>query len=99
MSKIIFISGIHGVGKNYIANIIKEYLTINVYSASDLIEKYSKMDTDIDKKVLNIDANQQNLISSIDIFVKDKLFILLGHFCLFDKHYNIKKLIKKYFLN
>lgn len=98
MKKIIFISGIHGVGKNYIANILKKYSKINVYSASDLIKKYSEMDTDINKKVFNIESNQQNLISSINIFVKDELFILLGHFCLFDKHYRIKKLIKKYFL-
>ena len=97
MNKIIFISGIHGVGKDYIANIIKEYSKINVYSASDLIKKYSEISTDINKKVLNIEANQQNLINSIDMFVKDKLFILLGHFCLFDKHYNIKKIDREIF--
>ncbi|WP_176719992.1 AAA family ATPase [Brachyspira hampsonii] len=97
MNKIIFISGIHGVGKDYIANILKKYSKINVYSASDLIKKYSEMDTDIDKKVLNIESNQQNLITSIDTFVKDELFILLGHFCLFDKHYYIKKIDKEIF--
>lgn len=46
---------------------------------------------------MNIEANQQNLINSIDMFVKDKLFILLGHFCLFDKHYNIKKIDREIF--
>lgn len=43
MNKIIFISGIHGVGKDYIANIIKEYSKINVYSASDLIKNIQKL--------------------------------------------------------
>lgn len=97
MKKIIFISGIHGVGKDYIANILKKYSKINVYSASDLIKKYSEMDTDINKKVFNIESNQKNLINSIDIFIKDELFILLGHFCLFDKHYHIKKIDKEIF--
>ena len=35
----IFISGVHGVGKTYFSNLAKSELHINSYTASELIEK------------------------------------------------------------
>lgn len=98
MRKIILFSGIHGTGKNFILDEIKEYLDISIFSASDLIKKYSNSYSDIDKKVNNISLNQEYLIKSINTFIDDDFFILNGHFCLFDNNYNIIKIDKDIFI-
>lgn len=97
MKKIILFSGIHGTGKDFILNEIKKYSDINIFSASDLIKRYSNSYSDIDKKVDNISLNQEYLIKSINAFINDDFFILNGHFCLFDNNYNIIKINKDIF--
>ena len=98
MRKIILFSGIHGTGKNFILDEIRKHLNINIFSASDLIKRYSNSYSDIDKKVDNISLNQEYLIKSINTFINDELFILNGHFCLFDNNYHIVKIDKDIFV-
>ena len=72
----IFVSGIHGVGKTFFCNRLKEQLGIATYSASKLIA---------DKIVEDIDENQLFLLKAIDeLREKGDEFILDGHFCLLD---------------
>ena len=89
MKKVILLTGIHGVGKGYISNRIKEIIDIPVYEASKLI-KQTGNDSDENKKVANIPNNQELLKYAIENYVKEDLFILDGHTCLLDKERKIQ---------
>lgn len=79
----IFISGIHGVGKSYFCNIVKEKLGIKSYSASTLIAEAKKQSFSPDKLVSGIDENQLYLLAAVNrLRESDENFILDGHFCL-----------------
>ena len=84
MKKIIFLTGIHGVGKGYISNCIKDKIDVSIYTASDLIRKTGNK-SDCNKKVLNINKNQEILSFAIETFIKEEKFILDGHTCLLNK--------------
>lgn len=82
----IFVSGIHGVGKTYFCNIVEEKLGIKSYSASQLIAEKRIKGFPVDKLVSDIDENQLFLLTAIDeLRKKEEEFILDGHFCLLDK--------------
>lgn len=79
----IFLSGIHGVGKTFFCNLAKEKLGIKSYSASQLIAEKRNKGFLTDKFVSDIDDNQSLLIETIDELRQNKEeFILDGHFCL-----------------
>lgn len=79
----IFISGIHGVGKTYFCNMVKDQLNIKSYSASQLISEKKHSGFSKDKFIPDIDENQQYLLAAIsDLRKSETNFILDGHFCL-----------------
>lgn len=79
----IFISGIHGVGKTYFCNMVKDQLNIKSYSASQLILEKKHSGFSNDKFIPDIDENQQYLLTAIsDLRKSETDFILDGHFCL-----------------
>lgn len=79
--KIIFVSGIHGVGKTTLCKKISKNLSLKHYSASQLISNLKY----IDKKVSNVSENQNDLLESINRnFNNEEYYILDGHFCLLD---------------
>lgn len=81
----IFISGVHGVGKTYFCDMVREVLGINAYPASRLIAGKKKAGFDSSKLVSDIDKNQQYLLVAVDeLRQKEGNFILDGHFCLLD---------------
>ena len=81
----IFVSGIHGVGKTFFCNRVKEQLGIAAYSASKLIAEKRSRDFPADKIVEDIDENQLLLLKAIEeLREKGDEFILDGHFCLLD---------------
>ncbi|MCM1493660.1 MAG: ATP-binding protein [Muribaculaceae bacterium] len=83
----IFVSGIHGVGKTYFCNMIKEKLGIKNYSASQLIAGRRGKSFSADKFVSEIDDNQVLLLDAInELRQADEEFILDGHFCLLNKN-------------
>lgn len=82
----IFVSGIHGAGKTYFCNIIKEKLGIKNYSASQLIAERRKKDFSADKHVSDINDNQILLLDAInELRMAGEEFILDGHFCLLNE--------------
>ncbi len=82
----IFVSGIHGVGKTYFCNIIKEKLGIKNYSASQLIAERRKKVFSADKYVSDIDDNQLLLLDAVnELRQAGGEFILDGHFCLLNE--------------
>lgn len=83
---IIFVSGIHGVGKTYFCNMIKEELGIKNYSASQLIARRREEDFPADKFVSDITDNQMLLLDAInELRQAGEEFILDGHFCLLNE--------------
>lgn len=81
MKKVIFLSGIHGVGKGFISKRIEKEINIPIYEASKLICLNGGL-IDKDKKVKNVNGNQDLLINSINNLVEHDIFILDGHTCL-----------------
>ncbi len=79
----IFISGVHGVGKSYFCNLVKEATGIECYSASSLIKERKKQGFPVDKRVADIDENQLYLLAAVDdLRASIGEFLLDGHFCL-----------------
>ena len=79
---IIFVGGIHGVGKTTLCKKISKELSIDHFSSSDLI---SMLRVKQDKKVDNIRDNQNMLLESVKCFLdNDKVYLLDGHFSLID---------------
>lgn len=83
--KIIFIAGIHGVGKT---TFCKKKNFKNVYTASDLIKRYKNIKNKFTNKIFE---NQEILLEAI-AQIEEKEIYLDGHFCLLDSYGNINEL-------
>ncbi|KOA18319.1 adenylate kinase [Clostridium homopropionicum DSM 5847] len=88
--KIIFVAGIHGVGKTTLCKKISQILSLKHYSASELIMNFNLDVIRKDKKVSDISENQNILLDSIERYLNDEEYYLLdGHFSLLDTNGNI----------
>lgn len=90
MSKnIIFLGGIHAVGKSFFASCVKSNNDkIQVLSCSDVL----KWKDPKEKEVTNVVANQDLLIANLKKIVDiDQPYLLDGHFCLMNKENEIEK--------
>lgn len=82
----IFLSGIHGVGKSHFCDIANKRFGIMSYSASELIAAKRNKGFRANKLVSNIDDNQVLLLDAINDLRQDgNEFILDGHFCLLNE--------------
>lgn len=89
---IIFVGGIHGVGKTTICKKLSDELLIDHFSASDLISLLDSQKVKKDKRVENIQDNQSVLLEAVEHFLdKNKVCLLDGHFCLVNKDYSIQE--------
>ena len=88
-NNLIFLAGIHGVGKGYFCDKLLEEVKIPGYGASQLIRE-GRGEVSIDKKVGDVQNNQDILLEQIQKKAQSGLFILEGHFCLLDKENNIE---------
>jgi adenylate kinase len=83
--RLIFVGGVHGVGKTTFCQKIANSSGVQHFSASELIKRILKSDYAKNKHTQNISANQDILIDSIAQFVPCGSYCLLdGHFCLLD---------------
>ena len=81
-TQIIFVAGVHGVGKGYFCNELAATIKSEHVIASDLIRKRKRVGRE--KHVANVNDNQLILIDELRNFKTDKHRLLLdGHFCLF----------------
>jgi adenylate kinase len=81
---IIFIAGVHGVGKSYFCSQIENNFGLPAFSASQLIKEVKISEIDINKKVIDAEENQEHLVVALkNIKTTSKTIILDGHFCLF----------------
>lgn len=80
---IVFIGGIHGVGKTTICQNICDKFDVEHLSASELIRWTDINDDKMQKQVKNVSATQDRLINSLMHRIeKDKIYLLDGHYCL-----------------
>ena len=85
MRQIIFLAGIHGVGKSTLAKQLTDRTGIECFSASDLIRAEKNSPVDKSKSVLDPDSNQSLLLDAITTHTpKVSHFILDGHFTLWN---------------
>lgn len=97
MKNIIFIAGIHGVGKTTFSNELSEILQIKNFSASDLIRRKNQKLMFLDKRIEEVQSNQDILVSAINEYVTEENFILDGHFTLQNKNGTIDNIPNKTF--
>jgi adenylate kinase len=92
---IIFVGGIHGVGKTTLCEHLCSKLNIEHHSASSLISKIKQVEFSSNKQTSDVKENQDDLIVAINKFLSpNKHYLLDGHFCLLDTHKNVIKIPK-----
>lgn len=95
---IIFVAGIYGVGKSTLCERLSISIGIPCYSAGDLISAINGEIYGRNKTVVNKEKNQDILVTAVnERLQKDKTFILAGHFCIFDKSFNVERLPESVF--
>lgn len=90
MNRLVFISGVHGVGKSTLCNKLNEYVDIPSYSCSDIIKSNSEY-VETSKVVDKAEANQIALINGLSA-LRNSSILLDGHFCLVGKDSQIIEL-------
>ena len=96
---LIFVGGIHGVGKTTYCKKLSEKLNLPHYSCSQLISTFKKLDSK-NKLTSKIDENQNFLKLAIDKYIPyNSSYILDGHFCLINDKYEIKEIPEETFKN
>ncbi len=94
----IFVSGVHGVGKSFFCDMVMESLGYPTYSASDLITKRKKVGFSKDKLIPDIDINQDYLLSAVeDLNKKIPYYLLDGHFCLLNANGQVQRIPQSIF--
>lgn len=90
----IFIAGIHGAGKTYLAKPAADRLGMHYATASQLIkEERGRATWGASKEVSEIDENQVALIAAVKrIKATGQALVLDGHFVLFDSAGRITKI-------
>lgn len=85
MTKLIFIGGVHGVGKGTMCTEVAAALGFKHYTASELLKWKEVSEDEKNKKVGNIKQTQDRLIAGLQAAIKEEgNYILDGHFCLFN---------------
>ena len=90
----IFVAGVHGVGKTYLAARLPSILGFAHTSASKLIKEERSMPSwSVDKRVSDVDANQLALATAVKRYNNTCTPLLLdGHFVLLDSSGNFVRL-------
>lgn len=87
--KIIFIGGIHGVGKGTFIDAVRaKYPSVEGLSCSTIL----KWENPAHKEVENVEENQNRLLANLPYFIDmDKEYLLDGHFCLLTENGTIER--------
>lgn len=98
--KVIFVSGVHGVGKTSMCEVYKTNEMFTFQSAGQLIRAArSQSNIDQSKDVKNIDDNQKLLINAVSNIKNSGKFLLLdGHFAVWDSEHQPTAIDTKVFI-
>jgi adenylate kinase len=88
----IFVGGIHGVGKTTVCKVIQDEFQIDHYSASTLVANAKREELGVVKQVADIETNQDFLTRALrDMQIGSRWFLLDGHFCLINTRSQITR--------
>lgn len=87
----IFVGGIHGVGKSYFCERITSKTGLQAYLASKLIAELKNEQFKSDKLIADIGGNQNYLLNAVSR-IPDKEYILDGHFCLLNSSGEVERI-------
>ena len=88
-NRIVFIGGVHGVGKTYFCEILADQFDAEHVTASSLIGRHVKQSKN--KTVPDVEKNQLILAEELYRYKTDRCILLLdGHFCLISSTSEIK---------
>lgn len=91
-NNIIFLAGVHGVGKSTMCASALNSLPIELLSSSELL-KWTEISSAENKKVSDINATQNRLIEGLRNAIEyDKRYVLDGHFCLLNGDGEVKRI-------
>ena len=91
--RIVFIAGVHGVGKTTLCNELAARFNIEHFSASNLIAREKEEEHLRNKQVENIAGNQDHLVVAINKYFNSiNWYLLDGHFCLLNKDNEITQI-------
>lgn len=90
--KTVFVSGIHGVGKNYLCDHIVDALGIPHYGASALIKEFNASLVATDKSVRDVSVNQDALVCQYKQLPDAPVIIMDGHTCLLKNGIEIERI-------
>jgi len=89
---IIFIGGIHGVGKGTMCKEISQKYSLEHLSASEVL-KWEEISDKKNKKVENFVSTKSRLINGLKNIIKPNIkYLLDGHFCLLNKNEKPEKI-------
>ena len=88
---VIFIGGVHGVGKTTFSNRVSETLKIPSFTAGDLIRAHRARPVTQDKRVGDISGNQDALVEAVRLISTGSPILLDGHYCLLDANGEISE--------
>ena len=81
--RVIFVAGVHGVGKGTLSDVLTKKYQLEAFSASNLIRDEKKSKVDINKVVQDPKDNQDHLSNAIEkLTARSSRILLDGHFCL-----------------
>ena len=85
MENIVFIGGIHGVGKGTLCEKVCKDLNLRHLSASEVL-KWEEISEKENKLVKDFSLTQNKLITNLQqIVMKNERYVLDGHYCLLNK--------------
>jgi adenylate kinase len=97
-NNLVFIGGIHGVGKGSICRKICEETNFIHLVASDLL-KWGEISDGDNKNVKDIETTQDRLILGLKRTIeRNKHYLLDGHFCLFNSKGEVERIPKETFV-
>lgn len=90
---LVFVGGIHGVGKSTLCSTACQEIGCVHLTASELIKIATLESLSVDKKVPDIKGNQEILAKGLsEVRLKEKDYVLDGHFTLLDGAGNIQEI-------
>jgi adenylate kinase len=90
---LVFVGGVHGVGKSTICKSLCDQLDLSYLSASELIRWADLNEDPTNKSVKDIPDTQTRLINAMNLRRQpDYKYLLDGHFCLFNSKSEITKI-------
>ena len=96
----IFVGGVHGVGKSSFCNLVKHELAVDSFTASDLIAQRKQISFPLDKRTSAPEANQRYLVDAVqELDSINPRYLLDGHFCLLNTEEQIVRIPSETFIS